>query len=358
MSEQPEISVVVGTYNRCRLLAQALHCLLAQSAGHISYEIIVVDNNSTDGTRRLVESMIAGGERKLRYVSEHRQGISWARNTGIGHARGSVIAFTDDDVQVSADWVACIKRAFDEHPEAACVGGRVLPEWDGARPEWLTRAHWAPLGIQDHGNQPLKFSRDDPRCLIAANIAFRRDVLEQCGRFRPELQRVRDGIGSLEDHELLLRIYRQGYCGWYVPQMMVVGAVPSERLNKVYHRRWHSGHGRFAALIRLEESFSADGRLLAEPATGATLAGVPLFIYRLLLNAAREWLSAAWQRQDSVRFARELRVRELLGYISVRRRPAASQTSPAKQNSPLKETGLLLNRLRQRLVSPPSAPRS
>ncbi|HWQ34193.1 MAG TPA: glycosyltransferase [Blastocatellia bacterium] len=319
MSEEIEVSVVVGTWNRCRLLESALESLLRQKADGISYEVIVVDNNSTDETRRLVESLIAEGETRLRYLFEREQGISWARNRGIREARGAIVAFTDDDVQVSPDWVACIKQAFGEHPDAACVGGKVLPEWDGKPPAWLTRAHWAPLGIQDYGDQPLKFSQNDPRCLIGANLAFRREVLQQCGGFRAELQRVRDSIGSLEDHELLLRLYRQGHCSWYVPQMIVPGKVSADRLTRTYHRRWHSGHGRFAALIRLEESFSQDGRLLAAPVAAESFLGAPLFIYRLLLRAALEYVAAVLRWQADVSFARELRVRELLGYISARR---------------------------------------
>src|SRR5690349_13182463 len=144
MKREVEISVVVGTYNRSKLLAAALDSLLDQS-GAPPHEIIIVDNNSNDSTRELVQSRIAEGPSNLRYLFEPKQGTSHARNTGILNARGSIIAFTDDDVRVASDWVANLKREFDAHPEAEFLGGRILPRWKTAPPDWLTRDHWWPL---------------------------------------------------------------------------------------------------------------------------------------------------------------------------------------------------------------------
>ena len=97
MGELIEVSVVLSTYNRCHILPDALESLLAQEGG-VSYEIILVDNNSTDRTREVVESFIARGATNLTYVFEGRQGLSYGWNSGIAHARAPVIAFTDDDV--------------------------------------------------------------------------------------------------------------------------------------------------------------------------------------------------------------------------------------------------------------------
>ena len=135
MNERFDVSVVICTYNRCDLLPPALESVVEQSAAGVGYEVIVVDNNSTDGTRRVVEAMIARrGHANLRYVFEGEQGLSHARNAGVRAARARVVAFTDDDVRAAPDWVASIKRAFDEHPEAAYVGGKVLPLWGRGRP--------------------------------------------------------------------------------------------------------------------------------------------------------------------------------------------------------------------------------
>jgi glycosyltransferase involved in cell wall biosynthesis len=105
-----DVSVVLPTYNRCGLLHQAISALLNQEAHGLSYEVIVVDNNSTDATRRTVESY-SSGDRRLRYAFEQRQGVAYARNTGIQLARADLIAFCDDDVYVAPDWVENVYRA-------------------------------------------------------------------------------------------------------------------------------------------------------------------------------------------------------------------------------------------------------
>ena len=97
-------SVVVPTFNRDPLLVPTLDDLLAQRAD-VAHEVIVVDNNSTDGTSARVHSYAARTGGHVRYVFEGRQGLSVARNAGIGAARGEIIAFLDDDVRVHPGWL-------------------------------------------------------------------------------------------------------------------------------------------------------------------------------------------------------------------------------------------------------------
>ena len=108
MDEQLDVTVIIATYNRADMLPGALESVLAQEADGVRYEVIVVDNNSPDQTREVVESFIARGHRNLRYLFEGRQGVAYARNTALAHASAPIIAFTDDDVRVSPDWVAMI----------------------------------------------------------------------------------------------------------------------------------------------------------------------------------------------------------------------------------------------------------
>src|SRR5688572_14570339 len=145
--EAPQLSVVMSTYNRGELLGDAIRSLLAQHQTITPpFELIVVDNNSTDKTHEIVEGF-ARIDGRVRYLFEPRQGLSHARNAAIRDARAPLIAFTDDDVRAEPDWVSAIVRAFDEHRDAAVIGGRVLPVWPGPPPLWLTRDHWAPLAL-------------------------------------------------------------------------------------------------------------------------------------------------------------------------------------------------------------------
>jgi glycosyltransferase involved in cell wall biosynthesis len=256
------VSVNICTYNRCDLLKVSLESLLCQEADGLRYEVVVVDNNSTDGTRHLVESFVRRGHTNVRYFFEQRQGLSFARNTGIQAARAPILAFTDDDVRVAPNWIATIKRSLDEHPEVDCIGGRVLPWWTCAPPAWLTRDHWAPLAIVDYGDRPFYVNAKTPLCLLTANMAMRREALIDIGCFQPKLQRVQDSVGSMEDHELLIRLWKSNRQGLYVPELLVTSEIVAGRLRKRYHRRWHRGHGRFHAMARLEETErSNSGRL-------------------------------------------------------------------------------------------------
>ena len=301
----PKLSVILPTFDRADSLKQALGALLRQSAAPSSYEIIVVDNNSTDGTA----AVVAGFDgRRVRRVFEPRQGLSYARNTGLAAARGGIVAFTDDDVEVAPDWVDTIVTSLARRADVAGVGGRVLPAWQCGRPGWLTRDHWAQLALQDHGDSRRVFDHATPIGLIGANVAFRREVFDRVGTFSPDVQRVKDGIGSTEDHELLTRLYATGGRMLYQPKMLVMARVPGDRCDRRYHRRWHEGHGRFYALMRLPEMERAR----------VTAFGVPAHLLREAVRNGAAWarcaLTADWDRA----FLAELRLRFLKGFVWTR----------------------------------------
>ena len=310
-----ELSVVICTYNRCDLLPGALEAVLAQDAENVRYEVVVVDNNSTDRTRDVVSALIEHGENRLRYVFEGTQGLAHARNTGITSAAGSIIAFTDDDVRVGAGWVGEIKRALDQHPEVESVGGRILPLWPHEPPAWLTRDHWVgPLALQDYGPAPFHASAERPLSLAGANLAFRRSAFERLGRFNPA---VSVG-GDHSDTEMLIRLYRSGLQSLYVPSALVTAEIQPERMRKRYHRQWSFKAGKAQALMRFGEIFDQDGRLIEDRKGGEVLFGVPAFIYRGLLTASLGWLVGAVRRQGSVALTHENRLRYVAGYIGTR----------------------------------------
>jgi glycosyltransferase involved in cell wall biosynthesis len=315
-SSRYDVSVVLSTYNRADLLPSALDALLAQT-GDAAYEVIVVDNNSTDNTADVVRRIAARSQGPIRYVFEARQGLSHARNRGIELARAPIVAFSDDDVRVAEDWIARLARAFAEHPEVDYVGGRVLPRWLTPPPRWLTTAHWSPLALQDYGTEPFEASRAHAICLVGANLAFRRRVFDRVGRFAPELGRIKDGIGSTEDHDMQLRIWRAGMRGRYDPAIVATADVTPDRLDKSYHRRWHRGHGRHCAAMRLRELVPADMGPMSEPRDLVMLWGSPAFVYADLPRLTGLWIRALVRREDAFFYANKLR--HVWSYITTRR---------------------------------------
>jgi GT2 family glycosyltransferase len=299
------VSVVVSTYNRSDRLGLALEALLAQ-AGAPPYEVIVVDNNSSDGTRQVVSNIAATAHGSVTYAFEPRQGLSYGRNTGIHLARAQIVAFTDDDVRVAPDWIAQMERAFREHPDATYVGGRVLPHWLEPPPRWLTTAHWSPLALQDYGEEAVWVGRERAVCLVGASLAFRRAAFDRVGLFTPALGRIKDGIGSTEDHDMQLRLWRAGMHGLYAPDVRSSADVTPDRMRKEYHRRWHRGHGRHCALMRLREHVPADLGPMIEPGDMVLLFGSPAFVYSEAVRTAYRWLDAVCRRKDSLFYANRL----------------------------------------------------
>jgi hypothetical protein len=260
--------VVISTYNRGALLADALRSVLAQAPDAPPFEVVVVDNNSTDGTRALVAE-IARADARVRYVFEGRQGVSYGRNAGVEAARAPLVAFTDDDVRAAPDWVRSIARAFVDHPDADYVGGKVLPMWPRTPPAWITEPeHWSPIAIVDYGDAPQPISLAGFRVLVTANMAIRRAAFLAAGGFDPRHQHLPGAVSAIEDHELQLRLLNRGCRGWYVPSIQTRAEVQARRLSPGYHLRWWFDHGK--ALARMTPpGFTFDGGWWAAPRHGA-----------------------------------------------------------------------------------------
>jgi len=301
-----EVSVVIPTYNRSALLRDAVNSVLGQDT-RIPFEIIIVDNNSQDDTADVVRSIT---DPRVRYVLEREQGNAHARNRGVVEATADVIAFIDDDVTVASDWLTSLKQALDSRPDLSFVGGKVLPQWDGPPPSWLTPEHWAPLAVLDYGPDELIIAGNSPRGLLTANIAFRRSVFAEVGTFSPHLQRVKNFIGSMEDTEFLMRVCRSGKQGIYLPSMIASAPVDVERLSKSYHRRWHTGHGHFYAVMKDPEWERSSFHL----------AGVPGHLYKQTAAHAFNWLSRTVTGNSDAAFTHECHLRFFRGFLHQRRR--------------------------------------
>src|SRR5262249_27309391 len=133
------ISVILCTYNRSQQLAKALNSIAASRVPEsLTWEVLVVDNNSTDRTREVAYGYVSRDAERFRYVFEGRQGKSYALNTGIQQARGDLLAFVDDDVTVDIDWLYHLVSPLIDGKWMG-TGGRVFPEGDLVLPEWLSQ---------------------------------------------------------------------------------------------------------------------------------------------------------------------------------------------------------------------------
>lgn len=232
-----KITVILCTYDRCQTLEKALSSLAASRLPEsVDWEVLVVDNNSRDQTRAVVEAFCRRYPGRFRYLLESRQGKSYALNTGIREARGEVLAFVDDDVTVDPDWVKNLTaNLFDG--EWAGAGGRILPASVVTPPRWLAlKGKYSHAGLLyahfDLGEQPLQLERPP----YGASMAFRKEMFERHGGFLTDLgpgpNRAVPRFG--EDTEFGYRLMSAGGKLRYEPSAVAYHEVPLERIRKTH----------------------------------------------------------------------------------------------------------------------------
>lgn len=327
-------SVVIATHNRAQDLEKTLASLAAlQPDG--PWEVIVVDNNSTDDTRRVVDSAAAVFPVPVKYVFESRQGRSPALNAGIRIARGEIVATTDDDVRVPAGWLNAASAAL-ERLQCEYVGGRVLPIWGAEPPAWLARRpgkQWAVVALLDYGPEPMEFGARVP---LGVNMAFRREALDRAGLFDPDTGRKAGTLLGQEVREWCIRARKVGVRGFYTPAMVVEHIIPASRLRKAYFRRWFYWRGISRARLyeRSGLDMEAPESTTLEFSRVPHVLGVPRYLYRRAAEHAIGWVSASLRRDPVTAFDHETWLWFFAGILRQRVRDVWGRRSTAKAGLP------------------------
>jgi len=277
-----EFSIIIPTYNRADELRDTIRSVANLTVAG-DWELLVVDNKSTDHTRAVVEEATASFPAPLRYLYEPEQGRYAALNTGIHASQGKIVATTDDDARVEPDWLTRAAAGL-EALDCDYVGGKVLPLWRGARPRWLPNRpgpHWAVIALQDHGEEPLEFGETIPWPL-GINTATRREAFDKIDLFDNRLGRTAGTLRNQAQREWHLRARAAGLHGFYVPDMIVHHVVEAERLTKRYFRRWYYWHGISRAILfaKLGVDMDAPDNSRLDFSKVPTVAGVPRYLYR------------------------------------------------------------------------------
>jgi glycosyltransferase involved in cell wall biosynthesis len=281
------ITVILCTYNRCRELANALNSVAASTLPEgVEWEVLVVDNNSSDQTREVVEDFCRRHSRRIRYLFEPQQGKSYALNSGIREATGEVLAFLDDDVTVDPRWLQNLTVPL-RNGEWSGSGGRTIRAQTFTPPNWLALdGRYSMMGVLyasfDLGDKP----RELDRAPYGANMAYRKKMFEKYGGFRTDLgpSSNKEIPRPNEDTEFGRRLMAAGERLRYEPSALVYHPVPKNRIQKDYFLAWWFDYGR--ARVR-EWGRGPDVWGVPRPYLNIIATGV-----RTMVTSMRRWMLA------------------------------------------------------------------
>jgi len=318
-----DFTVIVCTYNRCGNLPSCLGALARQvDVEGLDWEVLVVDNNSTDNTRGTVERLATELPIKLRYAREEQQGLNHARNRGVTSSSGTHFTFVDDDIRVSPRWLGALRAAFAEN-DADAVGGRIHLDPSVELPAWVAPGSEIAgfLGYQDFGERAFRMDGRD-KYPFGGNMSFHRRVVDRIGLFDPRLGRKGEGRkrgelfkGAETDYFNRLAAASPEARIFYEPRAIVYHRVQPFQLQQRYFLTIHFNAGFQKARY--------DTRRFPRRALG-----VPLFLYPQLTRAVAGYVGLLVTRGPDRAFRQLMTVGHFLGtmagYRNASREPGMS----------------------------------
>ncbi len=280
------ISVIIPTLNRKERLAEAIDSIRKQSLDSESYEIIVVDNGSTDGTQSLVSDFNADGGKSVTYLHEPSPGLHWARHAGASAAKSEILAYTDDDAVVTENWLEGLLAAYQDSNVAA-AGGPINVRWLSPPPTWVE-----PLGTFGHldlGEESRELVW--PETIYGGNFSIRKNVLFEVGGFNPDTA-VEDKLVGDGECGLCKKVFEAGKKIIYVPESLIyhVQDGSSVNLKKMKHR--YAQQGRFQVYTDYKENRQK------------TLASIRNSVDMLLLSVRRKMTALFFLERSSLDYYR------------------------------------------------------
>ena len=237
------LSIIICTYNRDKFLYDALSHVASNNFPTSEYEIVLINNNSTDNTETECQRFSNDyPEVQFRYFVETKQGLSHARNRGIDESQGDILIFLDDDSFVKSDYLSNLQIQMNQHPDAMAFGGKISPLFEsGENPKWLSKWTYSWVSAIDKGDKVTLFEGNSYP--IGANMGFRKSCLDQCGNFNTELGRSKKNLMAGEEKDLFNRLKEHNMPIYYFPNIHVEHVIPPQRTTRDYIVRMGKGVG-------------------------------------------------------------------------------------------------------------------
>jgi len=313
-----DFSVVVCTYNRSHNLPSCIQALAAQEGSErIQWEVLVVDNNSTDDTAATVERLRSKHRIGIRYTFEPQQGLSNARNCGVRQTVATHVIFIDDDIHVCPFWLRSYAEVFAQY-SCYAAGGPIRVVSPKALPAWIRPDMMGFLGQLDYGHAPCELD-GITRYPFGGNMAFHRRALQHIGDFDPNLGRR----GSVESPDALFKgeetayfraAAEAGFAIWYTPGAEVLHRILPYQLERRFFLKIHYNQG-YKAVLQ------------SPPPEGRMFMGTPLYLYNQILRSVRHYLTLTILQGPNASMRQLMTVANFLGRARAYRALRAKSTS-------------------------------
>lgn len=276
-----DISVIICSYNRSQNLPECFACLSKQLIKTpIQWEVLLVDNNSSDKTKLVTEDIINNSTLNIRYIFEPEQGLSAARNKGIDEAKGTYLIFIDDDIRVTENWLQSIFSTFKQY-DCDAVGGRIHIESLATLPKWISPDMYGFLGHQDFGNNPHQMDgmKEFP---FGGNMAIHRRVIDLIGNFDVKMGRkgtglIKEELFKGEETDFFHRLSTTGGILYYHPSALVFHKILPHQLTKRFFLILHNNAGILKAKLD-QTNYKRN------------LFGIPLFLFPQFFRSISRYL--------------------------------------------------------------------
>lgn len=290
-------TVALCTHNHADQLAQTLEALRRIDLPVARWELVIVDNGSTDDTARLLARQRWPASWTVRVVHEDRLGVANARNRALAEAAGEYLLFIDDDETPARDWLVAYEQLIrDKAPDAA--GGRIEVMFEDSRPSWITDELLGFLGRLDHGSEALPLT--NPRTpLYTGNFCVRCDVARVIGGFDPALGRRGDRNEGGEDVDFYRRLVDSEKVVWWFPGAVIYHRIRSAKLKRRYFLDLHFRQGRMEGVVQRQNKG-------ARP---------PLYVYGQLWRAIKSAVVVRWTEGPGKSLRKEMNVTYFVGYL-------------------------------------------
>jgi glycosyltransferase involved in cell wall biosynthesis len=248
-----QATVAICAYNARSRIQHVLQALATQGAPADTWEVLLIDNASTDGTGEY-----SGGlareilKCRTRVVVEETPGLAFARQRAAREAQGAIICFLDDDNIPARDFVACAIRAFDSRPTAGAIGGKIVAAWETPPTALALAVQNFALAMCDFGETPFKHELNIGP--VGAGLCIRSRILQAIyarkDAVTAAIGRKGKALGGGEDLAIGILTWQMGYECWYDPSLVLEHRLPARRMEKDYLLNLYEGIGRGQADVR------------------------------------------------------------------------------------------------------------